>query len=341
MNSPGQLLTLSYRTVDGSTRQVDATVLTAPSPTTAPLFTRLLKLEDGREARQVTVGRLSNREDRSRGYGMIDSEILAGLRLVRQAKHSAYPPQLARLIGYDADGAEPFALFEPYRGEAVDAVAGHLLPTGQHKFQVGLLTGLRWLAEAGIAHRGIGPTTVRWDGEQAQITDFHLATVIGADRQVVGQRPWAAPEQRPGQAIGQVGDRDDIWATGRLIFYVVTGQELVERDQIADWPTLMDLLDDVFGPPADRPNARELLTVRLRERDPVPQSIGSESLLNAGRADFEIARQRRQDRAAAVAGSSALTGSKRDRTGKSWLRMLPFLIVLMVLMALGLEVWPK
>jgi hypothetical protein len=344
MSDQGQTLALSYLTAAGQRATAYATVMAEASSAPSPLLARLLKFDDGREVYQVTVGRLSSRSDQEHYYRLIDSENLVGLRLARQAGHGEYPPQLARMIGYDADSAAPFALFEPYRGEAVETVAGHLLPAGQHRFQVSLLTGLRWLAEAGIAHRGLSPATVRWDGDQVQITDFSLATVIGAAREAVGSLPWAAPEQRAGQATDKVTVKDDIWAAGRLIYYVTTGDELRDREQLRDWPALMDLLTDVFGPPDLRPTARDLLVARLREADPVPRGIGADPALKQGYVDFYAARERRHELAADQAGSSADHASEQKRTRRSWLRVLPFLIsltVLALIAVVGVEVWPR
>jgi hypothetical protein len=333
-------LFLSYRTADGACVQARAVTVGTPGRAIAPLVTRSLKLEGGDEVRQVCVGQVVSVDDRERGYRMIDSEILAGLRLARMTRHGAYPPQVSRMIGFDADSARPYVLLERYRGEAVEAVAGHLLPAGQHRFQVSLLTGLRWLAEAGIAHRGIGPGTVRWDGEHAQITDFSLATVLEARREAVGTRPWAAPEQRPGQARGEVSAQDDIWAAGRLIYYVTTGEELSEREQLEDWPALADVLVGVFGPPERRPTAREMLTVRLHEADPVPPGHGVDPLVEKGRATFHVIRARRQSVPIRLADASADTVTGRKRRGRLWERRMPLLVCALTVLALiGLGVW--
>jgi hypothetical protein len=312
--SLGQIPSLSYSTIAGEKVQTSATIVAEADCLRPPLLARQLKLEDGTEAHQITMTQVASHDDRIRGYRMIDSEILAGRRLAHQAAHGAYPRQLARLIGYDADSAESFALFEPYRGEPTAAVAGHLLPAGQLQFQVSLLTGLRRLAEAGIAHRGLEPATVRWDGEQVQIVDFGLATVI----------------------------RDDVWAAGRLIFYVTTGEELNEREQLAEWPALMDLLAGVFGPPADRPAVRELLTARLRERDPVPPGSAVDPQIQQGREDFYAARERRQVRSGLQAVPLEDSGQDQMKWRHSRLRRLPFLIgIVAVLTLVGVGVWLK
>jgi serine/threonine protein kinase len=252
------------------------------------------------------------------GYEMIDHEILAGLQLARQVGSGRYPPELGRLVGYRADGTEPFALVEPYRGIPVTLIAGKLLTGDRRRFEISLLTGLRWLQAAGIAHRGIGPNTVRWDEQSrsAQITDFALATIFGAPRQAVGTTPWAAPEQRLGRADGEVTDRDDIWAAGRLIFYVITGEEPADREVISAEPELAQLLAGVFGPPEDRPSCRDMLVGRLNVRDPVPPRPAEDPVLARGRAEFWDYHSRKHSvtgSATSVPAAQAGTAARRRR----------------------------
>ena len=278
---------LAFRTVTGGSVRTMASV--GPDEAAAPeyLAARQVWLADGTELRQV---RMTGTGTAKRvGYERLDNEILAGIRLQEATEAVGYPPEVSRLYGYDATSAAPFALLEPYRGEPLTVAGQYLMGNEQHQFQVSLLKGLCWLAAAGIAHRGIAPSTVRWDGRQAQVTDFSLATVIGAPREVIGTPPWAAREQRSGTADGWVSAQDDIWAAGKLIFYMSTRQELTDRSQIEDRPALKNLLADVFGPPEDRPTARDLLR-RLNEDCPVPRSLDSHSWLNAGHRSFYAVR---------------------------------------------------
>jgi serine/threonine protein kinase len=280
---------LTFHMVVGDVVQVQATVGSSTDQAPAFLTARRLCLMDGTELRQLLVDGTA----RKKSYERLDNEILAGLRLARAAAGAAYPPEVSRLCGYDPTSAEPFALLEPYRGETLTEVGQQLLPDDHHQFQVSLLNGLCWLATAGIAHRGIGPSTVRWDGRQVQITDFSQATVIGAPRTVIGALPWAAPEQRDDHFSGEVSGKDDIWAAGRLIFYVRTGEELTDRGQLADWPALENLLDGVFGPPEGRPSASEMLFSRLGEPSPIPRGPGIDKRLEEGRQRFYALRARK------------------------------------------------
>jgi serine/threonine protein kinase len=275
-----------------------------------PLQVRELRLGQGRPTSQL----MAVAGDEA-GYEMIDNEILSGLQLYRLAGSDHYPPELSRLVGYNADDVESFVLLEPYRGGPVGEIAGKLLTADRRRFEVSLLTGLRWLGLAGIAHRDIGPHTVRWDAQSrtAQITDFTSATIFGAPRQAVGSPPWAAPEQRAGRVDGEVGERDDIWAAARLIFYVITGEEPADRDSILNEPELAQLLEGVFGPPDGRPTCRELLVSRLGARDLVPPLATEDPVLAQGRAEFWEHHNRMHPSAPASSTSTPQTGNSPRR----------------------------
>jgi len=276
---------LRFRSHNGDVVLAKATF--GPDEPLAPPFlaARPARLADGTEFRQLRV----TGTPRKLGYERLDNEILAGLRLHEMSESVGYPPEVSRLLGYEATSADPFVLLEPYRGESLTEAAQYLLEAEQHQFQVSLLTGLCWLVAAGIAHRGIAPSTIRWDGRRAQITDLSMSTVLGAPREAIGTPPWAAREQRPGHATGAASAQDDIWATGRLIFYVYTREELISRSQIDEWPAMRSLLAGVFSPPEDRPTARVMLS-RLNAECPVPRALDDHSRLDAGRRRFYAVR---------------------------------------------------
>jgi hypothetical protein len=249
------------------------------------------------------------------GYELIDNEILAGLQLYRLTGEERYPAEVSRLVGYSADGPESFVLLAPSRGVPVADIAGKLLTADRRRFQAGLLTGVRWLGLAGVAHRCLGPRAVRWDEQShtVHITGFVHATIFGAPRQVVGSPPWAAPEQRPQRATGQVGDRDDIWALGRLLFYVITGDEPADRDSLSAEPELAELLDGVFGPPEERPSCRELLVNRMGGKDPAVRPRPEDPALTEGRQRFWAQLNRRS-------GEDPEPGRERAQSGRRFRR---------------------
>ena len=288
---------LRFRRVTGE--QVEAEVRVDDEELAAAhyLTARRVWLDDGTELRQHRAARTSQR---STGYDRLDNEILAGRRLYDVSESSGHPTEVAGLYGDEATSADSFALLEPYRGDPLREAVEHLLDDDAEAFQASLLTGLCWLAAAGIAHRALSPDTVRWDSHrrQVQITDFSLSTVFGAPREAVAGSPsWVAREQRPGSARGLVSDRDDIWAAGRLIFFAFNqGEELARRDQLAD-SGLAGPLEGVFGPPEDRPTAAELLG-RMGGAVPVADGAAESTWLREARQQFWEVRQRKHPGAA-------------------------------------------
>ena len=103
---------------------------------------------------------------------------------------------------------------------------------------------------------------------------------------VTGYDGWIPQELRPGNLHGTVGPRDDIWAAGRLIFFVRNqGENLVDRGQLGRGLDAMfnGMFDRVFGPPESRPTARELLEDGLRRRSPCAERGRRQRRLKAGR----------------------------------------------------------
>ena len=294
---------LQFRRASGEQTEVEARIDDTEFRIGECLTARWVWLDDGTELRQHRVAnalalhRLDPDDSQRReGYDQLDNEILTGRRLHNTARAQEYPAEVACLYGDEAVSADPYVLFERYHGDPLREVGAYLLDDEFQNFVVSLLTGLCWLAAAGIAHRAISPDTVRWDSRRrkAQITNFSRSTVFGIPRtSMAGSSSWVANEQRPGAAYGTVGDRDDIWAAGRLIYYVRNqGAELLDRNQLAA-SGLHELLDGVFGPPEGRPSASDLLVDRLSLRNPAPRANRGDAVLQEGRERFLRERRRK------------------------------------------------
>jgi serine/threonine protein kinase len=290
-DSPDHII--RYQDPFGRAREARLTELSADAaPTVAQLRAERVGLKDHegeREARLIRPVGSGSVE----AYDSLDNEILAGVRLARLYRNQSYPPEVTELLGYEAHSADPFALVAPLRGEPVGdrpkLTSQQVLP-----FQRSLLRAVLTINGAGVAHRGISPRTVRWDGIHVQLTDFSTATLIGSPRTAVGAQPWQAPEQRPGKAKGVVTDKDDLWAAARLLFFVETeGGELESENkkaQFAEYPDLAELIRDVFRSPEDRPTTRTMLH-RFGAPGSVPQLVPDQTF-ERGKAAFEQQRAR-------------------------------------------------
>lgn len=290
---------LRFRLYTGEQVEIEAQVDDAEFPAGQFLMARKVWLDDRTELRQH---RPSSGSQRSDGYDRLDNEILAGRRLHELSEESdwgSYPSELARLYGDEATSADPYTLFDAYTGQPLRDVVRQIIEDEFDAFQVSLLNGLCWLAAAGIAHRAISPDTVLWDSNRGrvQITDFSRSTVFGVPRTpVMGLPGWVPKEQRPRACYGMVGPRDDVWAAGRLIFFVRNqGEDLVDRRQITDSgldEMFNGMFNAVIGPPEGRPTAWNLLEDGLKRRNPAPRVADGSAWLLAGRERFLEARQR-------------------------------------------------
>lgn len=287
--------TLKFRLPDGTETTAEAQWDETQLPAGEFLVARPVSvtLDDG--GRMMRLHRAASGRRRGEGYERLDNEILVGRRLAAAAGRSGYPAEVARLCGDDANATDPYALFEEYRGKPLRE-AWKAMNEAEHKaFPASLLRGLCWLAAVGVAHRGIGPNTVWWDGRRALITDFSTSAVFGAARTPVRGFPaWVPEEQRTGTVSGWTGPRDDIWAAAQLIFYAhAKGQECGSGDQLAssglDDP-LFRALTWAFRPVAARPTASELM-IHLGGRDPSPPGFTGGASLLEGRDQFLDARR--------------------------------------------------
>ena len=106
--------TLQFRLFTGEQVEAEARVDDVEFPAGEFLIARKVRLEDGTELRQHRPTSGSQRRD---GCERLDNEILAGRGLYGVVDWGGYPPEVARLYGDEATSADPYALFEPYRGQ--------------------------------------------------------------------------------------------------------------------------------------------------------------------------------------------------------------------------------
>lgn len=206
---------------------------------------------------------------------------------------------LAKCLGHSLKEDPAFAVVA-YRGRSLAELLrgeegrslGHEL---RMKIITDLLQGLELLRVCKVTHGGIGLDTLRWDGTTLQIADFGRAALDGT-----------GPDGR------YLDHADDVYAAGRVIYHVYTGQpppddpvelraqvEHVQDAKLRDLLLRRDLvtrtdLDYVFADDrAKRPTAKVLLG-RLDER---PHGVQAERLLARDReiqADFRKLRERQQ-----------------------------------------------
>ena len=289
------------RVYGGEYEEIPARVDDAEFPAGELLTARTVWLEDGTPSGlELIQHRPVHGDRRQQGYLRLDNEILAGRRLHQAASWSGYPAEVVRLYGDESTSADPFALFELDHGDPLREVGEYLLNDAFDQFLVGLLTGLCWLAGAGIAHRAISPDTVLWDSDtgKVRIADFSRSAPFGSARTpVAGSWAWVPREARPETCYGLVGPTDDMWAAARLIYFVRSrGKDLEDKGKLGELglsQMFNGLLEKILGPPEDRPTARDLVEHGLRRHHILPslQDDGDKRLIQ-GRTSFLKTRAR-------------------------------------------------
>jgi hypothetical protein len=236
------------------------------------------------EPERVYVRKFVSREAGSKNprlYDLLDNEVRAGARL-GQVFSGPYPKELPRLVAYNMDAEEPFALLLEYSGQPAVSVVSRFDEAQRRLFQIGLLRALQLTGEADLVHGAVTLNAVRWDGTQLQLVDFEFAQRAGEPRR---------------SGSGEVDTRDDLPAAALLIRTVYTGAPAdgTRLDRSRDPELLRAVYDPVFDSPTEQcPYPADLLH-KLREPGIVPPRHDPEAGLDPGRQLFDqiIATKRR------------------------------------------------
>jgi hypothetical protein len=204
-------------------------------------------------------------------FDLLDNEIRAGAHL-GYVYGPHYPPELARLVGYNMDVEEPFAVLHAYAGKPVPEMSG-LDDHRRRQLQVGLLRALQLTAAAGVVHGAVTLRSLWWSGAGVQLVDFESAQFAGEPR-------------RTGHEPGPVDVRDDVLLAGRVIRQLVMGEASTLADHGHDPESLRILLQDVYQPVGHRPYAEDLLR-RLKAPVTAPPVTDPEAALAEGRRIFD------------------------------------------------------
>ncbi len=165
-------------------------------------------------------------------------------RLLREARISARlgHPNVIEVVdaGTDEDGA-PFIAMELLRGESLRARLereGRFDVATAIRVARAVLSALAAAHDAGIVHRDVKPENVflalrEGDDERVLLLDFGISKVLKSHNgsiapetltetgAIVGTVAYMSPEQLRGE---EVDGRSDLWATGVLLYELLTGR---------------------------------------------------------------------------------------------------------------------
>ncbi|MCC9741450.1 hypothetical protein [Streptomyces sp. MNU89] len=262
-------------------------------PGRKPLAARTVTLGDGRRVLQYRLP-FSGQSDNA-AYGALERQVGAAVALERRYGSERFAEVFTRLVGFDLEAAEPYVLYRAPEGKPLAGRQGTLTVAEQQKLIAQLVLAVRLLEDAGLVHREITPDTVRWDGTHVRLAEPYGAQRIGEPREPFGAAPWAPPEQREG--TGTADTRDDLWAVGRLVYFLLSGRPGPAAEpphDLGEFRRLAAPADSgLFDPRAvNRPRPSDLMRL-LQVPDPLSAPAPADPL-SAGRAEFDAQRVKKR-----------------------------------------------
>lgn len=206
-----------------------------------------------------------------------DADLVA--RFAREAKSAARlsNPTVVHVHDQGRDGERVWLAMEYVEGRTLRDVLrerGRLQPAEVLQVALPILEALSAAHDAGLVHRDVKPENVLIaDDGRIKVADFGLVRAVSAatstrtDGAVLGSVSYLAPELLE---RGIADERVDVYATGILLFELLTGSKPFEGEtpiQVA----YQHVHDDVPAPSSrvrGIPSALDLLVVRATRRDP-------------------------------------------------------------------------
>jgi len=149
-------------------------------------------------------------------------------RAVAAVKH----PGICQIFEAGQVGHVPFLAMEFIDGPTLGQKAQDQLPTPVEaaKYVQQIAEAIEASHQAGILHRDLKPANVMIDkAGQIKVMDFGLAKRLGEDEhrtrtgEIIGTPSYMAPEQASG-VVKQVGPPCDVYATGAILYSLLTGR---------------------------------------------------------------------------------------------------------------------
>ena len=155
-----------------------------------------------------------------------------GARMMRKLDHA----NLVRVEFADRIGGRLVIAMDYVDGPTLQTVlnAGPISESRALEIAIALADALQYLHGFGMAHLDLKPANILIDARgNVRITDFGIAQVYGANAplRTAGSPAYMAPEQFD----GRTGPACDIWATGVLLFRMLTGELLFHGTSVDEY----------------------------------------------------------------------------------------------------------
>ena len=152
-------------------------------------------------------------------------------------------PNCVSVTDFGVDNGSPYLVMDFIDGRSLREVLGveHRMPASRALHIVRqILAGLAHAHGQGVVHRDVKPenillTAVEGHGEQVRILDFGLAKLRNETSVTtgiaVGTPGYMSPEQTAGE---RVDERADIYATGIILYELLSGKKPFQSDSVYD-----------------------------------------------------------------------------------------------------------
>jgi len=243
---------------------------------------------------------------RAAGWAWRELEVLLRLRRlgwVAMRGHGEWPEKAPRFV---------YLVMEYVPGRALHTWAGRHNPTARRVVEVvrALARQLAGVHRAGVVHRDVkcANVVVREKDGRPVLVDFGVGTFPGAHPvtgpQVPGTGPYRSPEAEGHRHEGghyQAHARDDLWALGVVLYWLLTGTFPFQARETGDWLADARALGEAImhqtpEPPQERnprvPAALAAVCLRMLQKPPTaryPDAQAVEAALGQALAQADAA----------------------------------------------------
>ena len=174
-------------------------------------------------------------------------------RFFREARAAGQLSHRNIIVIYDLgeDAGQPFLAMEHLTGASLDVRMSRGRPLSRERavdLIIDVCGALEYAHARGIVHRDIKPANLfLTDADDVKILDFGLAHLVSSEltrsEAILGTANYMAPEQVRGERVDR---RADLFATGAVLYELLTGRKAFEGDSFAN--TLYQVLETMPEP---------------------------------------------------------------------------------------------
>src|SRR6201987_4244264 len=173
------------------------------------------------------------------------AQLLERFRREARAAGRRFHPNIVAIWDFGDDNGTPFLVMELVEGQSLDQLiksSGPPPPVRSVSIITQVLSALGFAHTNGIVHRDIKPSNVMvLPGDQVKVADFGIARLEASEYTIVGDLlgtpAYMAPEQLSG---GPIDHRTDLFATGVILFEMLTGVKPFRGKSITEIMSFME-----------------------------------------------------------------------------------------------------